>query len=36
MLEIHIDVGRLAAFGVEETFEQHVEFVGIDGGDAQA
>ena len=35
MLEIHIDVGRLAAFGAEETLEQDIEFVGIDGGDAQ-
>ena len=35
MLEIHVDVGRFAALGVEETFEQHFDFGGVDGGDAQ-
>ena len=28
MLEIHVDVGRLAALGVEEALEQHIDFVG--------
>ena len=35
MLEIHVDVGRFAPVGVEEALEQHIESVGIDGGDAQ-
>ena len=35
MLEIHVDVGRLAPFGAEKALEQHIELVGIDGGDAQ-
>ena len=26
MLEIHVDIGRFAAVGVEETLEQHIEF----------
>src|SRR5476649_87705 len=35
MLEIDIDVGGLAAFGAEKTLEQHVEAIGVHGGDAE-
>ena len=35
MLEIHIDIGRLAPFGVEEALKQHVDLGGIDRGDGQ-
>ena len=35
MLEIHIDVGRLAALGIEEALEQDVDLHGIDRGDAK-
>ncbi len=35
MLEIHIDVGRLAAFGAEEALEQDIDLGGIDGGHIQ-
>ena len=36
VLEIDVDVRRLAASGGEETLEQHVDFIGIDAGDSQA
>src|SRR6185312_10538283 len=35
MLEIHIDIGRFLALTAEKTLEQHFEFVGVDGGNAQ-
>ena len=36
VLEIHVDVGRLAPLGRDEALEQHVDAGGIDGGDAEA
>ena len=36
MLEIDVDVGRLAALGRDEAFEQQVDAIGIDLGDAEA
>ena len=35
MFEIHIDIGRFAAFDADETLEQHIGAGRIDGGDAQ-
>jgi len=36
VLEIHIDVGRLAAIGGDKAFEQEVAIARVDVGDAQA
>ena len=36
VLEIDVDVGRLAPFGGDEAFEQQVDLRGIDRGDAKA
>ena len=36
VLEIDVDVGRLAALGADEALEQHVDLLGIDRGDAEA
>ena len=36
VLEIDVDIGRLAACGTDETLEQHIDPIRIDGGDAQA
>ena len=36
MLEIDVDVGRLAALGRDEALEQHIDAGRIDGGDAKA
>ena len=36
MLEIDVDVGRLAPLGRDETLEQHIDAGGINGGDAKA
>ena len=35
MLEIDIDVGRLLALLRDEALEQKIDFVRIDGGDAE-
>src|SRR6185503_13996556 len=35
MFEIHIDIGRLLALAAEKPLEQHFEFVGVDGSNAQ-
>ena len=35
VLEIDVDIGRFAAFGTDETFEQQVAAGGVDRGDAQ-
>ena len=36
VLEIDVDVGRLAPFGGDETLEQEIDLLGIDLGDAEA
>ena len=36
MLEIDVDIRRLAAFGGDETLEQQIDLGRIDGGDAEA
>ena len=36
VLEIDVDVGRLATFGGDEALEQQVDLGGVDGGDAEA
>ena len=36
VLEVDVDVGRLAPFGGDEALEQQVDFLGIDLGDAEA
>ncbi len=36
MLEIHVDVRRLSPRGADETFEQDIDLLRIDRGDAQA
>ena len=36
VLEVHVNVGRLAALPADETLEQQLAFFGVYGGDAQA
>ena len=36
VFEVHIDIGRLAAFGRHETLEQKIDLGGIDIGDGEA
>ena len=35
MLEIDVDVGRLVTFGADEPLEEHVDSIGVNGGDSQ-